>query len=286
MTPFASTLLHLQSILAIAAILVMSSCSAPPAEKPKTGLPPGSWWTAAPVSGSPKIVISLEEQRVALFKGAQLVGLSPISSGREGHDTHAGLFRISEKDENHRSSIYGAYVDSRGNVIAEDVDVRTDPPPPGTHFLGADMHWFMRINGAIGMHHGYLPGYPASHGCIRLPGTMASLFFHATPHGTPVQISDNAALISLHPEEAPSLPAVEMPVTPPAAITVAAAKPTPAAPPAAITATAAKPTPAAPPAAIKPITGLLNRSSKASTPKPPKRKRPRPGDTLYWDGIQ
>jgi hypothetical protein len=115
---------------------------------------------------------------------------------------------------------------------------------------------------------------------------MASLFFHATPHGTPVQISDNASLIALHPEEAPTLPTVEMPVTPPAAITVAAAKPTPATPPPAVAAEAAKPTPAAPPPAIKPITGLLNRSLKESKPKPPKRKRPRPGDTLYWDGIQ
>jgi len=56
------------------------------------------------------------------------------------------------------------------------------------------MHYFMRVVGAIGMHEGYLPGYPASHGCIRLPTNMAAAFYHATPHGTPVQIVGNAAL--------------------------------------------------------------------------------------------
>ncbi|MEQ1748896.1 MAG: L,D-transpeptidase family protein [Prosthecobacter sp.] len=162
-----------------------------------------------PVSGNPKIVISLSEQRVALFKGDQLVGISPISSGREEHGTHVGNFSISEKDENHRSSLYGAYVDASGNVVVEDVDVRKTPKPPGTRFLGADMHWFMRVNGAIGMHRGYLPGYPASHGCIRLPGAMASLFYHATPYGTPVEIRRNASLIALQPRNAPSLAVTE-----------------------------------------------------------------------------
>jgi lipoprotein-anchoring transpeptidase ErfK/SrfK len=50
------------------------------------------------------------------------------------------------------------------------------------------MPFFMRINGAIGMHQGFLPGYPASHGCIRLPKHMAEIFFRETPLGTLVEI--------------------------------------------------------------------------------------------------
>lgn len=259
-----STLKFLRHLLAITAAVAVSSCSTPTAEETKSDLPDGAWWTTTHASGSTKIVISLDEQRVALFKGGQLVGLSPISSGREGHGTHSGNFRISQKDEDHRSSLYGAYVDGSGQLVVEDVDVRKTPKPPGTRFLGADMHWFMRVNGAIGMHRGYLPGYPASHGCIRLPGSMASLFFHATPHGTPVEIRDNAGLIALQPKHAPTLPVMETASTAPAPATSSAA-----------------PVPNVPPVPGKPAV--------VSQPKPPKvskSKRPRPGATLYWDGVQ
>tara|TARA_R110002049_G_scaffold170429_2_gene337053 strand:- start:183 stop:515 length:333 start_codon:yes stop_codon:yes gene_type:complete len=50
------------------------------------------------------------------------------------------------------------------------------------------MRYFMRITGGIGMHEGYLPGYPGSHGCIRLPSDMARIIYNATPYGTPVAV--------------------------------------------------------------------------------------------------
>jgi lipoprotein-anchoring transpeptidase ErfK/SrfK len=50
------------------------------------------------------------------------------------------------------------------------------------------MYYFMRIYGGVGMHQGYLPGYPASHGCIRLPGHMAEKFYHQVTVGTPVEV--------------------------------------------------------------------------------------------------
>lgn len=185
---------------ALPVLACLASCSVlPKKEVVKNTLPEGAWWTHSPSEGSHKIVISLEEQRVALFRGEKPVGSSPISSGREGHSTRAGTYRVTEKDPAHRSSIYGAYCDESGAIVVEDVDVRKDPKPPGTTFIGADMQHFMRINGAIGMHRGYLPGYPASHGCIRLPGTMAALFFSATPEGTPVEIKDHAGLADLQP---------------------------------------------------------------------------------------
>jgi len=148
----------------------------------------GSFWYADQVHGRPKILISLGEQRVYLFKGGQLAGGSPISSGSEGYDTRPGNYRITEKDIDHKSSIYGDYEDYYGNVISVNIDSRKDPRPPGTRFEGAKMYYFMRVYGGVGMHQGYLPGYPASHGCIRLPGHMAEKFFHEVHIGTPVEI--------------------------------------------------------------------------------------------------
>ena len=175
-------------------MLGVSSCTSPPPAKP-AGPPAQSqgYWRGDGVPGSPKLVISLSEQCVRYYKGGELVGESPISSGREGHSTRPGSYRIMQKDLVHRSTLYGAFVDASGNIVQEDVDVRKDRAPPGARFVGADMPGFMRITGAVGMHAGYLPGYPASHGCIRLPAHMANIFYHETPHGTPVQIVGSAA---------------------------------------------------------------------------------------------
>ena len=181
----------------LAASLLMSSCSSAPKEEAGQAGPPkrgDSFWIGDQVAGSPKLVIDLTAQRIRYYKGGKLVGVSPISSGRDGHATPTGNFKITQKDVYHRSSIYGAYVDSAGNVVVEDVDSRMDPCPAGARFVGAKMHYFMRVVGAVGMHEGFLPGYPASHGCIRLPTKMASIFYQATPHGTPVQVVGNAAL--------------------------------------------------------------------------------------------
>jgi hypothetical protein len=148
----------------------------------------GSFWHAEHLTGKPSLLISLNEQMVYLFKGGQLAGGSPISSGSEGYDTQPGRYRIIEKDIDHLSSIYGDYIDGYGNILATNIDNRKDPKPPGGIFDGAKMYYFMRIYGGVGMHQGYLPGYPASHGCIRLPAHMAPLFFNAVPLGTPVEI--------------------------------------------------------------------------------------------------
>jgi hypothetical protein len=172
----------------LAVISVLCSCATQKPEQPKKALADDSYWNGDGVTGSPRIVINLSDQRAYYYKGAQLVGESLISSGREGHGTTPGRFRVTEKDIDHRSSLYGSYVDAQGRTVDGDVDVRRDPKPPGTRFLGASMRYFMRFNGAIGMHEGYLPGFPASHGCIRMPTRMARIFYQSTPHGTPVQV--------------------------------------------------------------------------------------------------
>jgi hypothetical protein len=145
----------------------------------------GSFWRGESASGSPKVRISLAEQRAYFYKGKELVGLSPIASGKEGYRTPAGSYAIQQKNRNHRSTLYGDFVDAAGNVVQADVS-SSDKRPPGTTFKGASMPYFMRFNGAVGMHAGYLPGYAASHGCVRLPEELAAHFFNNVSNGTPV----------------------------------------------------------------------------------------------------
>jgi hypothetical protein len=147
-----------------------------------------SYWDGDGVSGSPSLRISLGEQRVYFYKGGQLVGVSLISSGREGLNTVTGNFHIIQKDRDHKSTLFGDYVDANGAIVKKDIDRKKDPMPPGAHFDGAKMPFFMRIVGGTGLHEGFLPGYPASHGCIRMPGFMAETFFNNVSLGTPAAV--------------------------------------------------------------------------------------------------
>ena len=148
-----------------------------------------SFWDGDGVSGAPRIRISLGEQKAYFYKGDQLVGVSLLSTGREGYDSPTGNYKIVQKNRDHISSIYGDYVNAQtGEVMVRDVDRRKDPMPKGAKYDGARMPYFMRFVGGVGMHEGFLPGYPASHGCIRMPGFMASAFFNNVEIGTPVTV--------------------------------------------------------------------------------------------------
>ncbi len=149
---------------------------------------PEYWWRGDGATGSPSIVINLSEQRAYFLKSGTVVGMTPISSGREGYLTPTGSFSIIQKNRHHVSNLYGDYVDHAGNVVVTNVGVRRDAKPAGTKFRGAPMPYFMRIVGGVGMHAGYLPGYPASHGCIRLPEEMARIYFENVAHGTRVSV--------------------------------------------------------------------------------------------------
>ncbi len=139
-------------------------------------------------SGSPfSVEIDLQQQTAYLIRGREAVLESPISSGRYGHLTETGSFKVIEKERNHNSSIYGKIVDASGRTVVSDADVDMRVPSGGK-FIPAPMHNFMRFHGADGMHAGYLPGYPASHGCVRMPEEMASAFFNAVQVGTPVHV--------------------------------------------------------------------------------------------------
>lgn len=158
---------------------------------PTTGAPVDtvSYWDGDHIGGKPSVKISLTEQRAYFYKSGVLVGISQLSTGREGLNTPHGQFSIIQKDKDHVSTKYGDFVDDAGNVVKPNVAI-SDPKPPGSHFKGAPMPYFMRIVDGVGMHAGYLPGYPASHGCIRMPEFMAENFFKSVSGGTPVTITN------------------------------------------------------------------------------------------------
>ena len=107
-----------------------------------------------------RIEISLASQRVALVKNGVPVFHAPCSTGREGYSTKKGQFVITDKNRNHRSSIYHV-----------------------------EMPYFMRLSCLdFGMHAGYVSNRPASHGCIRLPSEAARKFFSEIPIGTLVTV--------------------------------------------------------------------------------------------------
>jgi len=151
---------------------------------------PSGYWNGDDVSGSPKIVVHLGEQKAYFYKSKHLVGESTVSTGKRGFGTPVGHYRIVSKDRDHVSSEFGDYVDDAGNVVKSNIDVRRDSKPRGAHFDGARMPYCMHFNGGYAMHEGYVPPYAASHGCIRLPRGMAEHFFRAADEGTPVIVKE------------------------------------------------------------------------------------------------
>ncbi len=148
-----------------------------------------SYWDGEGVQGAPSIVIDLSEQTASFYKGEKLVGVSAISTGREGFATPVGNYKILQKKVDYASNLYGDYVDAAGNVVVRNVGIKKDPMPTGTTFRGAPMPYWMRLTSSgVGMHQGFLPGVPDSHGCIRLPEKMVKIFFDNVALGTPVKV--------------------------------------------------------------------------------------------------
>ena len=121
------------------------------------------WEPKAASTGPLFLVIDLTRQRVLLYRGGVPIAASTISSGSKGRETPTGVFTILEKEVVHRSLTYD------------------DAPMPYMQRLTAK---------GVAMHAGNLPGYPASHGCIRLPKAFAQLLYGVTELGTPVMITD------------------------------------------------------------------------------------------------
>ena len=120
-----------------ATLMIVSGCSTV-TDMVKSNLPEGH-------SGRPSIVVSLRAQEAYLYRAGHRTASSRISSGREGYRTPVGRFQVTRKDEDHRSSVYGDYVDDSGHIVKANVDSRRDPKPPHSHFVGAPMPYFHRV---------------------------------------------------------------------------------------------------------------------------------------------
>lgn len=153
----------------------------PPAPKPvrKKGpvdaLKPGQfvWETRESYEGPMKIVVVLDIQRIYVFQNDKLLGFSTISSGKKGKETPTGYFNILQKNIDHKSNLY------------------SNAPMPYMQRLTWD---------GIAMHGGQLPGYPASHGCIRLPHPFAKALFDATQMNQEVVVLQNISTPVKRPE--------------------------------------------------------------------------------------
>ncbi|WP_222931902.1 L,D-transpeptidase family protein [Sphingomonas sabuli] len=132
-------------------------------------LPQGQyfWASNAPQNGPLLLTIDLTEQRIRVYRDGVLFAASATSTGSEGRETPTGVFTILEKQVEHRSSTYD----------------------------NAPMPFMQRLTEkGVAIHSGNLPGYAASHGCIRLPDAFARKLFAITEIGTPVMITDSAQI--------------------------------------------------------------------------------------------
>ena len=133
------------------------------------------------------VIINLTEQTVYLVEDGRVAFISPIASGKEGWETPTGSFRVISKDLNHQSGNFGLVTDSSGRIVNPNATPGSYVPP-GCRYMAAPMPYFMEFRKYVGMHAGYLPGYPASHGCVRMPKDLAAEFFARVQIGTPVKV--------------------------------------------------------------------------------------------------
>jgi len=143
------------------------------------------------------IEISIKEQRGFLLVKNAIAMDFPVATGKSSHPTPTGTFHVMEKELEYHSNLYGKITDATGVVLVAEANSRTDVVPEGAKFEGATMPFFMRLtDDGVGMHIGYVPGVPASHGCIRLRKQTATTLFGLVKVGTPVTIAENAPCLA------------------------------------------------------------------------------------------
>jgi hypothetical protein len=171
----ASEIMKIHATLALFATLLVAASGAmerpsfhtkgSPTGQPAGPLKPGEYWWHPEISprGPLMILISIPEQEMHVYRNGIMIGRSTVSTGSKGHDTPGGVFSILEKQSTYRSKKYN------------------DAPMP----------YMQRLTWTgIAMHSGQLPGYAASHGCVRLPYDFSQLLFSTTSSGGTVIIGD------------------------------------------------------------------------------------------------
>lgn len=140
-------------------------------------------------AGNSALEISLVEQRGVLLVDGAVAMDFPVATGKASHPTPKGAYKIIEKKKDHESNLYGRMVSGEGQTVVSDADTREHPVPEGGRFVGAPMPYWMRLTpNGVGLHVGYVPGRPASHGCIRLKRDAALQLFDILEPGSPVTI--------------------------------------------------------------------------------------------------
>lgn len=137
--------------------------------------------------GPMKIVIVLDTHRIYVFQNEKLIGFNTISSGKKGKETPTGIFNILQKNVDHKSNLY------------------SNAPMPFMQRLTWD---------GIAIHGGDLPGYPASHGCIRLPMVFAKALFGVTQMGQEVVVLQDTSTPVKRPEPLPATDPLVEPADP------------------------------------------------------------------------
>jgi len=171
------------ALLLGAALLLLLAASAEPSSPHGSvldaaeRLKPGDYIWAPEIAprGPLMMIVSLATQRGTLYRNGVPIAITTVSTGKAGHETPTGVFTILQRDVDHRSSLYD------------------DAPMP----------YMQRLTwGGVALHGGTLPGYPASHGCIRLPHGFARLLYGVSRLGMTVIVTDAAAV----PRAAPTDP--------------------------------------------------------------------------------
>ncbi|MCX6879788.1 MAG: L,D-transpeptidase [Verrucomicrobia bacterium] len=133
--------------------------------------------------------IDLATQRGLLMNGDEIVMDYPICSGRKGRETPTGEFIILEKVVEKRSNRYGRIYDATDDCVNSDADTTKDAIPEGGRFEGASMRYWMRLtNDGVGHHIAPVRRYPASHACIRGPGSAIPIVYSKVRLGTKVLV--------------------------------------------------------------------------------------------------
>jgi hypothetical protein len=170
--------IRFQLLAAAAALVIASAASAQQVDRgdrtileAATSLKSGQfvWAPELSAAGPALLVVNLETQRAVFFRNGVPIGATTVSSGKDGYETPTGVFTILQKNKEHYSKTYN------------------NAPMPNMQRLT----WR-----GIALHAGNLPGYPASHGCIRLPIKFSSLLFGATELGMTVVITSIPAVPS------------------------------------------------------------------------------------------
>ncbi|MFS0773090.1 L,D-transpeptidase family protein [Sphingomonas sp. 1P08PE] len=150
-------------MLAITPAPAMANEVAVSIEEAADTLAPNAFVWSDPANTDPvTIVVSLTQQRAFVYRGDALVAASSVSTGKDGNDTPIGIYPILQKNEKHKSNLYDS----------------------------APMPFMQRLTwDGIALHAGRNPGFPASHGCIRMPTQFAKRLFGITDLGTTVVVT-------------------------------------------------------------------------------------------------